>query len=261
MKDNRLLNRIDKNIFFYFQFYYFFCLFIENTDILGLGDIFDSAQTDTALASMMKYNYKSTMRDHANPWRIFSLNDEAGSVICVYPEHIKKPRIPVPYCEETMTGFEYSFAGLLFSRGMVDEGVKVVKAVRDRFDGKARNPWNEFECGNNYARAMASFALIPILSGFKFDLPHGHIGFKPYKEGDFSTFWSVDGAWGEYIVSADRRVLTVTEGEIALSSLGISGADKISSVVIDGAPVPYEYKNGCVSFAKTAAKHSIEILI
>ena len=160
-----------------------------------------------------------------------------------------------------MTGFEYSFAGLLCSRGMVDEGIKVVKAVRDRFDGKARNPWNEFECGSNYARSMASFALIPILSGFTFDLPHGHIGFKPYKEGDFSTFWSVDGAWGEYTASADRRVLTVIEGEIVLSSLGISGADRISSVVIDGTTVFYEYKNGCVSFAKTAVKHSIEILI
>lgn len=131
-----------------------------HADILGLGDIFDKEQVSCALKEMMKNNFKPCMRDFANPWRVFSLNDEAGTVICDYPEGVGKPKIPIPYCEETMTGFEYSFAGLLCARNMTAEGVKVTKAIRDRFDGKKRNPWNEFECGSNYARSMASFGLI-----------------------------------------------------------------------------------------------------
>lgn len=88
-----------------------------HADILGLGDIFDREQVDIALNSMMKYNYRSSiMRDFTNIWRIFSVDDEAGSVICTYPEQVEKPKIPVPYSDETMTGFEYSFAGLLFCK-------------------------------------------------------------------------------------------------------------------------------------------------
>ena len=113
------------------------------------------------------------------------MNDESGTVICDYPDGVEKPETPIPYCQETMTGFEYSFAGLLFARNRVDDGVKVVEAVRSRFDGEKRNPWNEFECGSNYARSMASYALIPILSGFEFDMPNQYIGFNPYIKKDF----------------------------------------------------------------------------
>ena len=62
-----------------------------HADLLGLGDILDPAQVECALAAMMQNHYKPTMRTFANPWRIFSLNDETGSVICDYPEGSKKP--------------------------------------------------------------------------------------------------------------------------------------------------------------------------
>ncbi len=231
-----------------------------HADILGLGNIFDTEQTDIALRSMMEYNYKSTMREHANPWRIFSLNDEAGSVICVYPEGSNRPRIPIPYCEETMTGFEYSFAGLLCSRGMIEEGLKVTKAVRDRFNGKARNPFNEFECGNNYARSMASYALIPILSGFTFDLPHGYIGFAPKLAGDFKTVWSVEGAWGEFELSKGKAVLALCEGKLALKAFGIK-SDSIKSVKIDGKDAAFEYRDGRIIFAETVIGDRLEVIL
>ncbi len=61
-----------------------------------------------------------------------------------------------------MTGFEYQVASHMIQEGLVHEGLQIVRSVRERFDGERRNPWNEFECGSNYARAMASYALLPV---------------------------------------------------------------------------------------------------
>lgn len=230
-----------------------------HADINGLGEIFDREQLDTAIDSMMKNNYVSCMRDHTNPWRIYSLYDEAGSIICTYPDGAKKPRIPIPYCEETMTGFEYSFAGVLASNGKISDAVKVTDAVRDRFDGAKRNPFNEFECGSNYARSMASYALIPIMSGFEFDLPNAHIGFCPRITGDFKSVWSVDGAWGGFSLSGNKAAVSVAEGSVTLRSLGCKFFESVSEVKIDGRCVEFEYANGRITFSETSVVNLVEI--
>lgn len=231
-----------------------------HSDIIGLGEIYDKEQINTALSEMMKNNYKPTMRDFVNPWRNFSINDDAGSVICVYPENVRKPKIPIPYCEETMTGFEYSFAGLLLSSGRISDGFKVIKAVRDRFDGKHRNPWNEFECGNNYARSMASYAAIPILSGFEFDLPHKHIGFNPYVKDDFKTVWSVDGAWGGFCLDEKTAVLAVEEGRLTLESFGAKFAENVSELYADGEKIEFEFQNGKIIFGKPVILKNLKMV-
>ncbi len=232
-----------------------------HADIIGLGEIFDKKQTATALKKMMENNFKPSMRDFVNPWRVFSINSEAGAIICAYPDETKKPKIPVPYCEETMTGFEYSFAGLLCSQEMYDDGFKVVKAIRDRFDGEKRNPWNEFECGNNYARSMASYALIPILSGFEFDMPNNHIGFKPYKEGDFSCVWSLNDAWGNFEIRDNVAKLNIYEGSLQLKSFGAKFFDKIKSVKIDGKEIDFSFDKGKIIFDETKISDCFEIVI
>lgn len=221
-----------------------------HADLIGMGDIFDEKQVESALCSMMRNNFKESMRDFANPWRIFSLNDEAGAVICDYPDGTEKPKIPIPYCEETMTGFEYAFAGLLCSRGKVEDGLRVVRAIRDRYDGKKRNPWNEIECGSNYARSMASYALIPILSGFTFDLPHDSVGFAPYQTENFACVWSVSGAWGGFEMHKTNARFYLEEGKIRLSSFGIEGfaGREPRKVTIDGEEIPFTYENGKVGF-------------
>lgn len=230
-----------------------------HADILGLGSVFDKEQISKALSEMMKNNFKPNMRYVVNPWRIFSLNDEAGSVICVYPEGVKKPKIPVAYCEETMTGFEYSFAGLLCAEGRIEDGIKAVKAVRDRFDGEKRNPYNEFECGSNYARSMASYALIPILSGFEFDMPRGHIGFDPYIKDSFSCVWSLDGGYGDVKVDKTSVKINIYEGELRLSSVGVKFIGGCKTVKIDGNEVGFDFKDGSIHFDEAIVKREIEI--
>ena len=232
-----------------------------HADICGIGDIFDSEQVNTALKSMFKYNFTTSVRDIPNVYRRFSINDEGGSVICVYPEGTYEPAAPIPYVTETMHGFEYQFAGLLISRGFIDEGISVIKAVRDKYDGKKRNPWNEIECGSNYARSMASFALMPIISGFSFNLQNHEIGFNPIMNKDnFSCFWSVDGAWGEFKMNNEKAVVYLKYGQLALSSLVLPFAKNITSLLIDDIPHDFEFANGKLNFKKTTFEKFIEVI-
>lgn len=231
-----------------------------HANICGLGDIFDERQRKTALKSLYENNFKPSMREFTNPWRIFSLNDESGAVICDYPQGTYKPVIPIPYCEEAMHGFEYQLAGLLISEGMIEEGLTVVRSVRDRYDGEKRNPWNEFECGSNYARSMACFALIPIFSGFIFDLPQKTIGFNPPVNTDeLKCFWCVDGAWGMFELTGASALITVLNGSISLEKVALPFASGVSSLAIDGEGTEFDFCEGLVSFKETKAQKSIEI--
>jgi len=207
--------------------------------LCGLGDIFDKEQRKIALKSMMKDVFKPSLRDLANPWRIFALNDEGAAVMCAYPEGCNKPLIPIYYCDECMTGFEYAFAGLLISEGFIEEGLTVVRAIRDRYDGAKRNPWNEIECGGNYARAMASFALLPIFSGFTFDLPKHAIGFAPILPGDYRCVWSLGTGWGEFFRTEKEWRIRLESGSLTLEHLTLGGIGTIAAVYADGAPVSF----------------------
>jgi len=194
-----------------------------HANICGLGEIFDRGQVRSALRAIYRHNFKQSMRDVFNPCRIFALDDEAALIICDWPGGVRRPAVPLTYAEEAMNGFEYQAAIHMIQEGLIAEGLEVVKAIRDRYDGEKRNPWNEFECGSNYARSMASYALLPALSGFQFDLTRDHIGFAPVSEGrEFRCLWSLDSAWGTYERSDHQITLRVEGGQLTLRSLGDS---------------------------------------
>ena len=232
-----------------------------HSNVCGLGDIFDKKQRKTALGSMLENNYKRSLREFANMWRVFAFNDESGSIMCDYPEGTRKPIIPIPYCEECMTGFEYSFAGLLISEGLIEEGIDVVKAIRDRYDGKKRNPYNEIECGSNYARPMASFALLPIFSGFDFNLPKHHIGFSPIIDGDFKCFWSLGTGWGNFARGKKEYKVTVAYGSLPIESLTLGGCGKVKNVFIDGKNIPFKQNGDNISFEPVTVHKTIKVEI
>jgi non-lysosomal glucosylceramidase len=195
-----------------------------HANISGLGRIFPEKQTRSALEAIYTHNFKRRMGDHFNPCRLYCVQDEGGVVICSFPRN--RPIIPAPYSEETMNGFEYQAACHMIQEGMVSEGLEVVSAIRDRYDGRRRNPWNEFECGSNYARSMASFALLPALSGFTFDMVKGQIGFDPVptetynpESDSFSCLWSLGPAWGEYKQTPLAATIQVHQGELSLQSV------------------------------------------
>ncbi len=228
--------------------------------LCGLGDIFDPENRRTAMDSLYRNNYKPTFRAFSNPWRNYAVNDDAGTIICDYPDGAYKPTIPIPYCEETMHGFEYSAAGLFMSEGRLDEAVQMVKGVRDRYNGKARNPFNEIECGNNYARSMAAFGFLPILAGFRFDLTKGMIGFAPVeKEKTFRTVWSVDGAWGTVEADREHVRIEVLEGSLRANRFELPDLREISAVKVNGAQAAFTAANGAVVLEEKTLSGVLEI--
>jgi hypothetical protein len=154
-----------------------------------------------------------------------------------------------------MHGYEYQAAAHMIQEGLIQEGLEVVKALRDRYDGAKRNPWNEIECGSNYARSMASYTLLLALSGFEFDMVNKYIGFAPPSApGSFRCFWSLDCAWGTYERHGDRIILRVEQGVLALQSYGDSLLDGAASIQIhEVAATPFHLEGRRVVFAAPVA--------
>ena len=134
----------------------------------GLGYLVDEEQVKQTLRSIMRFNFKENMFGHFNHMRSYVLNDESALLMAFYPRG-NRPARPFPYYNEVMTGFEYTAAvGMHLRRIELDIGLKCISAIRDRYDGQKRNPFDEAECGHHYARAMASWAAILALTGFHY---------------------------------------------------------------------------------------------
>jgi uncharacterized protein (DUF608 family) len=166
--------------------------------VSGLGYILPQEHVRAAIASIYRNNFRTDFSDFHNVLRTYVLNDEKGLVLCSWPNG-GRPRLPFIYADEVWTGIEYQVAAHLIYEGLLEEGLTIVKAVRERHDGVKRNPWNEVECGHHYARSMASWALLTSLSGYRFDMTKGTVGFKPrIHTDDFCCFFSTATAWGTF---------------------------------------------------------------
>ena len=200
-----------------------------HADLLNLGEVFEADKVQSALQAVWKYNFIPDMREHVNPCRIYGMNDEQGTMICSYPPDRNKPVIPIPYCEETMHGFEYQAASHMLKHHMEEEGVTCVKAVRDRYDGYKRNPWNEIECGSNYGRSLSSYALLLAYSGFVYDMYHKRIGFHPLHPESWRFFWSLDSGFGTAEKKDGRISIKVLYGTLEVKELEIE-TDRVQGV-------------------------------
>jgi uncharacterized protein (DUF608 family) len=223
-----------------------------HANICGLGEVFDHEQTRSALGAIFRHNYKSSFREHFNPARLYALDDEAGTIICSYPRAL--PVVPLTYAQESMHGFEYQAAGHMLQEGMLEQGLAMVQAVRDRYDGTRRNPWNEIECGSNYARSMAAFSLLLAYSGFEFDAVRGHVGFSPkVADAPYTAFWSLGSGWGTCTLDAGEIRLQVEAGELRLSSFAsdrLVGADggMVTGVQAGGADATFQQDGATLAF-------------
>ena len=188
----------------------------------GLGYILPKEHVDKAVKSIFQYNFFMDLSRFSNVQRVYALNEEAGLLLCSWPKG-ERPALPFVYSDEVWTGIEYQVAACLIYSGHIDEGLTIVKALRERYCGFNRNPWDELECGHHYARAMASWAVLLALSGYQYDGTTGFIAFSPkINTDDFSTFWSSGQGWGSFRLKGNEVVLKVEYGSLKLAQLGLS---------------------------------------
>ena len=193
--------------------------------VCGLGYLVDEGKVKRTLDSIMRFNFKETMYGHFNHMRSYVLNDESALLMATYPRG-NRPARPFPYYNEVMTGFEYTAAAGMLYEGDIENGLRCIAAIRDRYDGRKRNPFDEAECGHHYARAMASWAAILALSGFGYSAVDRKIRFAAPTQ-DCRHFWSSGYAWGSCSLSPNGTScdveFIVLGGEVRFAELALTG--------------------------------------
>lgn len=184
--------------------------------ICGLGYLANPEHIRTTLKSIMKYNYVSDFSKHFNNMRSYVMGNEAGLLMASWPKG--RLKVPFPYFAEVMTGFEYCAAVGMIYEGLEDDALTCITAIRERFDGAKRNPFDEPECGHHYARAMASWASIIALSDFHYSGVNKHIRFTSVP-GNY--FWSNGSAWGTCRITENNVTLSVLYGTLNIKRITI----------------------------------------
>ena len=173
----------------------------------GLGRILDEEKTKTALRSLWKYNFTPDVgpyiKEHTGG-RPYALAGEGGMIMNTNPKNEAKPygedvTWQLGYFHECMSGFEHQVASHLMAEDMTDEALVLTRTIHDRYHAYKRNPFNEIECSDHYARAMASYGTFITACGFEYHGPKGYIRLAPKwdKENFKAPFVTAKG-WGSY---------------------------------------------------------------
>lgn len=202
---------------------------------VGLGRVVGEARTKSALKTLFKNNFLpdlDAIRKIDKRGRWYGMPGESGLLMCSFPQGDRKeilgetPTWASMYFNEVWTGQEHQVAGHMIHEGLVEEGMRVMKAVHDRHHPKRRNPWNEVECSDHYARGMASYGAFVAACGYEYHGPKGHLAFAP-KLGadDFRAAFTAAEGWGTYRQSrkSDRfeAGLRVRHGDVRLRTLSL----------------------------------------
>jgi len=222
---------------------------------VGLPRVLPQKETVAALKSLWRYNFTPDVglyRKAYTAGRWYAMPGEAGLLMCTFPRADwdypqakgKGPDWAAGYFNECMNGFEYQAAGHMLWEGLITEGLAVTRAVHDRYHPSRRNPWNEVECGDHYARSMASYGVFLAACGFEYDGPKGHMGFAPRVLAASATkfqcaFTGAEG-WGTFAQEATAGALqarvAVRWGSLRLRTLSLSApankhADSVSATL------------------------------
>lgn len=190
--------------------------------VCGLDEVIDTKKATSHLMAVHKYNLKKKLNDHANPQRpTFALGTDGGLLLCSWPKG-GMLSLPFVYSNEVWTGIEYQVASHLMLMGKVKEGLDIVQTCRNRYDGSVRNPFNEYECGHWYARALSSYGLLQGLTGVRYDAVEKNV-YIDSKVGDFTSFISTATGFGTVSLRQGKPYLKVVHGTIPATQAIVSG--------------------------------------
>jgi uncharacterized protein (DUF608 family) len=207
--------------------------------LLGLGYLYPRENVEKTLQSVWTYNWTPNIAPYNHkykPERWFIAPGEAGLFTCTWPKSAFINN-GVRYRSEVWTGIEYQVAGHMIWEGMLTEGLAIIRAVHDRYHPSRHNPYNEVECGDHYARALASWGAYAALSGFVSHGPGRHLQFAPrMTPGRFKAAFTTAQAWGSFQQSAERGTLQaqldVRWGTLPLQSFAIGHETRPTQVKV-----------------------------
>jgi uncharacterized protein (DUF608 family) len=183
--------------------------------VCGITDVVDKTKVISHLNSVYKYNFMKDLSEHSNPQRpTYAMGNEGGLLLCTWPKG-EMLSLPFVYSNEVWTGIEYQVAAHLMLIGETEKGLEIVRAARSRYDGIARNPFDEYECGHWYARAMSSYGMIQGLTGVRYDA----VTQKMYinsSASDYTSFISTETGFGNIGIKNGKPFLDVVYGEIII---------------------------------------------
>ena len=187
----------------------------------GLDPSLERNHISSHLLAVHHHNLVANLSKSPNPQRpAYGFNDEAGLLLCTWPRG-GRLSLPFPYSEEVWTGVEYQVAAHLISFGHVTEGLEIVRACRNRYDGLVRNPFSEIEWGHWYARAMASYALLQALTGARYDAVDRTLHLEPQITGDFRSFLCTATGFGTVGIREGKPFLEVRQGDIDVRQIKV----------------------------------------
>lgn len=177
---------------------------------LGLPRVVPRAQSVSALRSLWKYSFTPDVGPYREKFktipggRWYAMAGEGGLLMCTFPRGggdratgKGNDAWAASYFNECMSGFEYQVAAHMLAEGLVQEGLAVTRMIHDRYHAARRNPFNEIECSNHYARAMASYGVFLSACGFEYHGPRGHLAFAPrLSPENFSAPFTAAEGWG-----------------------------------------------------------------
>jgi len=215
---------------------------------VALGYVYPEETIHATLAAIWKYNWAPDIGPQNavhKPERWFASPGEAGLFTCTWP-HTKHLPAGVRYKNEVWTGIEYQVAGNMAYDGMVTEALAICRGIHERYHPSKHNPFNEVECGDHYARGMASHGVFQGLCGFEYHGPNGHLGFAPrVTPDDFQAAFTAAEGWGTLTQTrqAGRQTnrIAVKWGTLRLKTLALELPEGAAvggvAVTLDGWPV------------------------
>jgi uncharacterized protein (DUF608 family) len=194
---------------------------------VGLGYLYPRESVAKTLASVWKYCWTPdvNLQNQAHqPERWFAFPGEAGLLTCTWPKSKHLGPNSTRYRNEVWTGIEYQVAGNMAWEGMVLEALAMCRAVHERYHPAKHNPFNEIECGDHYARALASWGVLIGLAGFEYHGPRAHIGFAPrITPADFRCAFTAAEGWGTLAQQRkpqqQQNVIAVRSGALRVKTL------------------------------------------
>ena len=245
---------------------------------VGLGRILSKEKTVSALRALWKYNFTTDVGPYIikhRGGRPYALSGEGGMIMNTNPKNEAAPygenvSWQAGYFHECMSGFEHQVASHLMAEGMVDEALILTRTIHDRYHAAKRNPFNEIECSDHYARAMASYGTFITACGFEYHGPKGYLKFAPKMQAEnFKAPFITAAAWGSF--EQTRRTnqlsasLNIKYGFLMLTQLVLeTSGHTIAMALIGNKKINCSLKkNGTdtvVHFDKTVTIHAQEHL-